>query len=177
MTQIGQRASAELRYGLTDGMDLRFQASWQDGQTRDQTDGDRTATAPPQPPTANVGRVAFASTRFVTWIYELNLLSTGEGPIQWVAGAFYLDEHVPVTLLRDNRHTTDFVASNSTIITEADNTSKSVFGQVNAFVTDRLELIGGLRYSDDTQYYNRIALPGRAAASRHRSHRPACGFG
>jgi iron complex outermembrane recepter protein len=160
MTQEGQRASAELRYGLTDGMDLRFQASWQDGQTRDQTDGDRTATAPPQPPTANVGRVAFASTRFVTWIYELNLLSTGEGPFQWVVGAFYLDEHVPVTLLRDNRHTTDFVASNSTIITEADNTSKSVFGQVNAFVTDKLELIGGLRYSDDTQYYNRIALPG-----------------
>ncbi len=160
MTQEGQRASAELRYGLTDGMDLRFQASWQDGQTRDQSDGDRTATAKPQPPAANVGRVSFASTRFVTWIYELNLLSTGEGPIQWVVGAFYLDENVPVTLLRDNRHTTDFVASNSTIMTEADNASKSVFGQINAFVTDRLELIGGLRYSDDTQLYNRIALPG-----------------
>jgi iron complex outermembrane recepter protein len=160
MTQEGQRASAELRYGLTDGMDIRFQASWQDGQTRDQTDGDRTATAPPQPPTANVGRVAFASTRFVTWIYELNLLSTHEGPVQWVAGAFYLDENVPVTLLRDNRNTTDFVSSTSTIITEADNKSMSVFGQVNAFVTDQLELIGGLRYSEDEQYYNRIALPG-----------------
>jgi len=160
MTQEGQRASAELRYGISDGMDVRFQASWQDGQTRDQTDGDRTATARPQPPAANVGRVAFASTRFVTWIYELNLLSTGEGPIQWVVGAFHLDEHVPVTLLRDNRNTTDFVQSNSTIVTEADNKSTSFFGQVNAFVTDRLELIGGLRYSDDSQYYNRIALPG-----------------
>jgi iron complex outermembrane receptor protein len=160
MTQEGQRASGELRWGLTDGMDLRFQASWQDGQTRDQTDGDRTATAPPQPPTANVGRVAFASTRFGTWIYELNLLSTHEGPVQWVAGAFYLDEDVPVTLLRDNRNTTDFVSSTSTIITEADNKSKSVFGQVNAFVTDQWELIGGLRYSEDEQYYNRIALPG-----------------
>ncbi|MEO8307997.1 MAG: TonB-dependent receptor [Pseudomonadota bacterium] len=160
MTQEGQRASSELRYSLTDGMDLRFQASWQDGQTRDQTDGDRTATALPQPPTANVGRVAFASTRFVTWTYELNLISTHEGPVQWVAGAFYLDEDVPVTLLRDNRHTTDFVSSTSTIITEANNTSKSVFGQVNAFVTKELELIGGLRYSQDEQLYNRIALPG-----------------
>jgi len=160
MTQDGQRASAELRFGLTDGMDLRFQTSWQDGQTEDQTDGDRTATAKPQPPTANVGRVAYASTRFTTWIYELNLLSRGEGPVQWVVGAFYLDESVPVTLLRDNRHTTDFVASNSTIITRADNTSKSVFGQLNAHVSERVELIGGLRYSDDKQYYNRIALPG-----------------
>ena len=53
---------------------------WQRGKTEDQTDGDRTATALPQPPTANVGRVAFARTRFSTWIYELNLLSTGEGP-------------------------------------------------------------------------------------------------
>jgi iron complex outermembrane receptor protein len=53
-------------------------------------------------------------------------------------GCVHLDEHVPVTLLRDNRHTTDFVAANSTIITEADNESLSVFGQVNAFVTDRL---------------------------------------
>jgi iron complex outermembrane receptor protein len=160
MTQQGQRASAELRFGLNDGMDLRFQTSWQDGQTEDQTDGDRTATAAPQPPTANVGRVAYASTRFTTWIYELNLLSKGEGPVQWVLGAFYLDEAVPVTLLRDNRHTTDFVASNSTIITNADNTSKSVFGQINAFIGERVELIGGLRYSDDKQYYNRIALPG-----------------
>ena len=78
-----------------------------------------------------------------------------------MVGAFHLDEHVPVTLLRDNRNTTDFVQSNSTIITEADNKSTSVFGQVNAFVTDRLELIGGLRYSDDEQFYNRIALPAR----------------
>lgn len=160
MTQVGQRASAEIRQSLTDRMDLRFQASWQDGQTEDQTDGDRTATALPQPPTANVGRVAYASTRFTTWIYEVNLLSTGEGPLHWVLGAFYLDEAVPVTLLRDNRHTTDFVSSNSTIITNADNTSKSVFGQVNAFINDRVELIGGLRYSEDKQYYNRIALPG-----------------
>ena len=160
MTQVGQRASAEIRQGLTDRMDVRFQASWQDGQTEDQTDGDRTATARPQPPTSNVGRVAYASTRFTTWIYELNLLSKGEGPVQWVLGAFYLDEAVPVTLLRDNRNTTDFVSSNSTIITNADNTSKSVFGQVNAFLNERVELIGGLRYSEDKQYYNRIALPG-----------------
>jgi iron complex outermembrane recepter protein len=160
MDQKGHRTNLEMRFGLTDGIDLRLLGSWQNGSTEDQTDGDRTATAPPQPPTANVGRVSYANTEFDTWIYELNLLSTGDGPVNWVLGAFYMGEDVDVSLLRDNRHTTDFVAANSTIITHADNKSQSIFGQVNAFVTDRVELIGGLRYSEDQQYYNRIALPG-----------------
>jgi iron complex outermembrane receptor protein len=141
-------------------MDLRLLSSRQRGKTEDQTDGDRTATAMPQPPNTNVGRVAYARTGFKTWLHEANLLSTGEGPVQWVLGAFYMHEGIPVYLLRDNRNTTDFVQSNSTIITHAENETKSAFGQINAFVSDRMELIGGARYSKDTQYYNRIALPG-----------------
>jgi len=160
MNQQGHRNSLELHYGITDGVELRLLSSRQRGKTEDQTDGDRTATALPQPPNANVGRVAYARTGFKTWIHEANLLSTGEGRVQWVLGAFYMHEGIPVSLLRDNRHTTDFVASNSTIITHAENESKSGFGQVNAFVTDTVELIAGARYSKDTQYYNRIALPG-----------------
>jgi iron complex outermembrane receptor protein len=160
MDQQGHRKSLELHYELNDNMELRLLSSRQRGKTEDQTDGDRTATALPQPPTTNVGRVAYARTGFKTWIHELNLLSTGEGPTQWVVGGFYMHEGIPVSLLRDNRRTTDFVASNSTIITHAENESKSLFGQVNSFVTDKVELIGGARYSKDTQYYNRIALPG-----------------
>jgi iron complex outermembrane receptor protein len=160
MDQQGHRKSLELRYDLTDNMQLRALSSRQRGKTEDQTDGDRTATALPQPPNANVGRVAYARTGFKTWLHELNLLSTGEGRVQWVLGAFYMHEGIPVSLLRDNRNTRDFVQSNSTIITHAENESKSGFGQINAFISDTVELIGGLRYSKDTQSYNRIALPG-----------------
>jgi iron complex outermembrane receptor protein len=160
MNQQGHRNSLELHFGLTDRMELRLLSSRQRGKTEDQTDGDRTATALPQPPTTNTGRVAYARTGFKTWLHELNLLSTGEGPVQWVLGAFYMHEGIPVSLLRDNRHTTDFVASNSTIVTHAENESKSGFGQVNAFVSNTVELIAGARYSKDTQYYNRITLPG-----------------
>jgi iron complex outermembrane receptor protein len=160
MDQQGHRKSLELRYDLTDSMQLRALSSRQRGKTEDQTDGDRTATALPQPPNANVGRVAYARTGFKTWLHELNLLSTGEGRVQWVLGAFYMHEGIPVSLLRDNRNTRDFVQSNSTIITHAENESKSGFGQINAFISDTVELIGGLRYSKDTQSYNRIALPG-----------------
>ena len=106
LNQQGHRTSLEMRFALTDGVDLRMLSSWQHGNTEDQTDGDRTATARPQPPATNVGRVAYARTVFETWLHEVNLLSTGEGPVQWVVGAFYMDEDVPVTLLRDNRNTT-----------------------------------------------------------------------
>jgi iron complex outermembrane recepter protein len=160
LNQTGHRLSGEVRYALTEGIDVRALSSWQNGYTHDQTDGDRTATALPQPPTSNTGRVSFATTDFQTWIHEFNVLSTGQGPLQWVAGAFALRELVPVTLLRDNRHTTDFVVSNSTIITKARNVSDSVFGQVNYKINTQWEVLGGARYSKDSQYYNRIALPG-----------------
>ncbi len=160
MDQYGHRVSGEVRFGLTPNLDLRALSSWQNGTTVDQTDGDRTATARPQPPTTNVGRVAFARTDFRTWTHEVNLLSAGEGPLQWVAGAFLLSEQVPVSLLRDNRSTTAFVQSNSTIVTKAYNESRSVFGQANWFVTPQWEALIGLRHSSDEQRYNRITLPG-----------------
>ena len=155
--QRGYRLGGEIRYGLTDTIDIRALTSIQKGYTKDQTDGDRTATAPPLP---GPGRVSNARTDFHTTINEINLLSKGAGPFQWVVGVFDLDEKVPVTLLRDNHHTTDFVTSNSTIITDAWNSSRSVFGQVNWFVATPVELIAGARYSADKQVYNRIALPG-----------------
>lgn len=167
--QRGYRLSGEARYDVTDAVQMRGMVSWQDGYTHDQTDGDRTATALPVPanlPTSGAntalypGRVSNASTDFRTLISEFNLLSTDKGPLQWVVGGFLMDETVPVELYRDNRRTTDFVASNSDIVTSAKNTSYSVFGQLNYFVMPSLELIGGARYSWDKQVYTRIKVPG-----------------
>lgn len=166
--QAGYRLSGEARYDLTDGIQARALVSWQDGYTHDQTDGDRTATALPVPanlPTnsANTrtypGRVSNASTVFETLIGEFNLLSTGDGPLNWVIGGFVMDETVPVELYRDNRNTRDFVASTSDIVTSAKNTSQSLFGQVNWFATEQLELVVGGRYSWDKQVYTRFAVP------------------
>lgn len=167
--QAGYRISTEARYDLSDNVQARGLISWQDGYTHDQTDGDRTATARPVPanlPTSSTntrtypGRVSNADTRFKTLIAEANVLSAGKGPFQWVVGGFVLDEKVPVTLLRDNRNTSDYVQSNSSIITEAKNTSQSVFGQVNYYVTPALEVLAGARYSFDKQVYTRLAVPG-----------------
>jgi iron complex outermembrane receptor protein len=173
LNQHGYRLSGEVRYDLADDLQVRGLTSWQWGTTRDQTDGDR-GLAPAVPgnlPTTGAnsarfpGRVSLGDTVFKTWINELNLISTGSGPFSWVLGAFSLSEDIPVALLRDNRSQLDFINSNSSIVTLAENTSYSVFGQGNWFVTDNLELLAGARHSWDKQVYTRFELPGPPLAS------------
>jgi iron complex outermembrane receptor protein len=169
LNQEGDRISLEARFELTSGIALRAQTSYLDAITTDQADGDRTATAPSVPgnlPTngANTnlyrGRVSYTTQELRTSVTEVNLLSTGDSAFQWVFGAFYLDEKSPVSVLRDNRNTVDFVQSNSSIITELANTSASVFGQVDWRFADAWALDVGLRYSEDTQEYTRRLIPG-----------------
>ena len=170
--QKGYRTSAEALYDFNSDIRLRWITSYERGYTADLTDGDRTATAPPRPPSSNVGRISYAKTTFNTLVHEVNLLSTGDGAFDWVVGAFYLDESIPVTLLRDNNHTVNFVSSTSTIITEADNTSKSVFGQVGWKFAPQWKAIVGARYSQDQQVYKRIASPGGVGTGVQKSEEP-----
>jgi len=160
LRQRGYRLSGEARYAITDAVEVRGITSWQDGRTTDQADGDRTATARPRPPAGNVGRVGFTDTRFKTWINEVNLLSTGSGPFNWVLGGFVLSEDIPTQVLRDNNNVLNFVSSTSTIDLSIHNNSKSLFGQANWFVTDQLELVGGARHSWDKQRFDRFVNPG-----------------
>ncbi|MBB6093797.1 iron complex outermembrane receptor protein [Povalibacter uvarum] len=169
LNQDGYRASIEARIDLSSSIQLRALTSYFDAENEDQADGDRTATALPVPPNrptngANTalfpGRVGLTRQGLETWVSELNLLSTGDGRLQWVVGAFYMDEESPVEVLRDNRNTTDFVQSNSTIDAKAFNTSASVFGQIDFRLTDSWMLDVGVRYSDDKQEYTRYLLPG-----------------
>ncbi len=156
----GYRLSGEVRYDINDSVQGRAVISWQDAETFDQTDGDRTSTALPRPPGSNTGRISNALTGMETLITEVNFLSIGESSLQWVVGGFYMDETIPVNLLRDNFHTVEYVSSSSTIQTEADNTSKSLFGQVNYRVSDQFEILAGARHSWDRQHYTRFQLPG-----------------
>ncbi|GAB1256365.1 TonB-dependent receptor [Aurantivibrio plasticivorans] len=169
LDQKGYRASVEGRWDFSDNLALRALYSTQDGYTKDQTDGDRTSTAPAIPtglPASGAnralypGRISRAQTDFETDILEVNLISEGNETVNWVAGAFFMSDDVPVILERDNYNTEDFDTSNSTIQAEAKNTSKSVFGQIDANLSEALQLTFGARYSEDEQVYTRFALPG-----------------
>lgn len=172
LNQDGYRASLEARFDLGSSVQLRALTSYFEANNSDQADGDRTATALPVPanlPTSGAntalypGRIGLTKQSFDTSVTEINLLSTGDGPVQWVVGGFYLDESTPAQVLRDNRNTVTFVQSNSTIDTKAFNESKSIFGQVDWRLTDSFALDIGARYSEDEQVYRRNTIPGCAS--------------
>ncbi len=168
LDQKGYRLSLEGRWDLGDAVQLRALYSDQDGYTKDQSDGDRAQDVPiaaglPANRTNRglfPGRISRARTDFETSILELNLLSIDDGDFQWVVGGFIMSDDVPVELFRDNYSTADFVSSNSDIVAEAENISKSIFGQADYKVTESLVLTAGVRYSDDEQVYTRFNLPG-----------------
>lgn len=153
--QDGYRSELEARVNLTSEVLLRTEVNYQYGINVDQADGDRTATATVGPP--QNGRIGYARTIFNTLIGEVDLISQGDGPLQWVAGAFSLREHVPVELLTfGNDRVTPAHAPTRTTRTEAINLSNSVFGQVDYRFNQNWEVMAGARYSDDKQTYHRI---------------------
>jgi len=158
LDQEGYRTSLETRIDLGSSVQFRNLTSYLNGENYDQADGDRSATAPPGP--GQGGRVGFTAQAFETLITEINLLSIGDGNFQWVAGAFYLDETTPVSVLRDNTRTNTYQTPSSRTVAEAENTSASVFGQVDFRFNDAFAIDLGLRYSEDQQDYLRIAVPG-----------------
>lgn len=159
----GYRFNAEFRADITDGIAVRAISGYQNAYVADQADGDRTSVSPPNVATANnpnngVGRATDNRSDFRTWTHEINILSTGKGPFNWVVGGFLMDEDIPVRLQRDQTNTVIYTTPANTSITFANNNTKSVFGQVNWFVFPQLELILGARNSWDKQVYDRTRI-------------------
>ncbi|HEV2531212.1 TonB-dependent receptor [Phenylobacterium sp.] len=112
------------------------------------------------------------------WSHELNLVSTNEGPLQWITGAYYFKQHYtqPVYTQEDLRQVgwsqvppfgvclsgagatvtpvgcvpgTDRRFDNRPSVSDE---SWATYGQLNYKVFDTLTLTGGLRYSHDRKY-------------------------
>lgn len=111
---------------------------------------------------------------------ELRLASRGDGPVEWLIGAFMLDEEVDYELLVSTQRTgpPNFPVISQIVnnIDSVDTRSWAVFGQASySFgANEQFKLAGGLRYTtdkregvgDDTQTFRR---PGPGGIGSNRS--------
>ncbi|MFZ5720169.1 MAG: TonB-dependent receptor [Pseudomonadota bacterium] len=112
------------------------------------------------------------------WSHELNLVSTTEGPLSWIAGAYFYHQSYkqPVHTIQDPRQVQYGIAppfgvclggagSTATPVgcqpgigrrfdnrPAVDNKSYAFYGQVSYDFTPELTFTGGLRYSHDRKY-------------------------
>jgi iron complex outermembrane recepter protein len=92
--------------------------------------------------------------------HELTLSSTGDSPLQWIAGVYYYDQnyHQPSQIIMPKAQTqfanpiggpanpsNDFYYSSYELETK----STAIYGQVDWKATDTIKLTGGLRYTYD----------------------------
>jgi iron complex outermembrane receptor protein len=152
----GTRSDLELKYDITDGIRVRLLSDYQQSIVNDLEDGDRTATALPQPPPTNTGRLFLNTLHIHTYTDELDLIGSTDA-FKWVVGAFYMHDKVD---LGQNLYGKDTVVAThpATKVTayNTDNTSKSGFGQLT-YQIGEIQLIGGLRYSNDAQTFYRVS--------------------
>jgi iron complex outermembrane recepter protein len=168
LKQDGYRTSGEITFDFSN-VRLRWLSAAEHGIYTDASDGDRTATAAPRvagnaATNANVGRVTYGRTKINTAIHELNVLSTGDSALNWVVGAFHLEDTTDIAIHRHNNSTvTGNTAPTAITLTKAEVTSKSAFGQVGYKFSEQWQLSVGTRYSEDEQVYDRDTASTAAA--------------
>ena len=91
------------------------------------------------------------NTGYETFSQEFQLLSNNEGSLQWILGLFYYTEDS--SYIEDHNVDNLFVVGGPndlfTIESDVEAQSLGVFGQLEYSITDKWEVIAGLRYSKD----------------------------
>ena len=82
-----------------------------------------------------------------TFTQEFQLVSTGESDLQWVVGAFYYKENQDIFI--DALRGLASPRFRIVVPAESENTSWATFGQMDYALTDRMTLVGGIRYTKD----------------------------
>jgi iron complex outermembrane receptor protein len=150
----GERGSAEIKWDLAPGVQLRSVTSVQDGHESDEEDQDFGRDV------ANVSLQRRTDVQTVT--QEVNLLSTGSGPLQWVVGVYYLDTSTPLELAFTSQPAgvpapIGFFVSPYGV---AKHFSRAAFGQVTYNFTPSWSVTLGGRYTEDSLPYNALSFLG-----------------
>jgi iron complex outermembrane receptor protein len=149
LDQFG-RAILKVDYHFADGMTLRSVSGYQDGNTSYRGDLDGTDQADWQ---------FYDSVGETIYTQEFNLISSDEGPLRWVLGAFYMSNdydfpatnkaNLPGSLFFWNVCSPYLVAACIYRLDGTNDTWNAAgFGQVSYDFSDGLQLEFGVRYTD-----------------------------
>jgi iron complex outermembrane receptor protein len=80
---------------------------------------------------------------------EFRIESNNKGPLQWIAGLFYFDEHIQIDSISFNSFAPGNPQNPFYATQTQDTKSWAAFGSLNYTVSDKLKLRAGLRYTSD----------------------------
>jgi len=149
-----ERTTAKMDWQAHDAFKVLATASYLSSHQHYLQDGDRDTFVTP----TAVQNGADYTINDHYWSAELNLLSTGEGPLDWTVGATYLDyeQNNYLNFLRYNNPpqfpgTAVDLQRHTRLYFYLDNvrTNRAVFGEVGYQFTPTLQVKVGLRYNED----------------------------
>jgi len=80
---------------------------------------------------------------------EFRVESNNKGPLQWIAGVFYFDEHIQIDSISFDSFTAGNPQNAAYATQQQDAKSYAAFGTINYTVNDAFKLRAGLRYTKD----------------------------
>ena len=80
---------------------------------------------------------------------EFRVESNNKGPLQWIAGVFYFDEHIQIDSISFDSFTAGNPQNAAYATQQQDAKSYAAFGTINYTVNEAFKLRAGLRYTKD----------------------------
>jgi iron complex outermembrane receptor protein len=142
--------------------ELKANLGYSDFKSFTLIDGDFSTVGSYRTDTLGSGWVSGEQVENENWQADINLTSTGDGPLRWTAGYFYYKQDsfyawlFGDTIIGSPQENTWAHWLHSTY--EGDTKSQALYGQAEYDITDDLVLTVGLRYSDDKRKSHKVYI-------------------
>jgi iron complex outermembrane receptor protein len=146
------RGDLEVNWDATSAFSVRFQSAYGEGYQWDLGDRNRRIGGAQN-------NLSYTRIDPRSWSNEINLISSGDGKFQWVAGLFHLSNSTPTYLFRYANPSNPIPGGGDSLTADLDidNEHKAVFAQGTYSFNDQWDLTIGARYSEDQQDFHRLA--------------------
>ena len=156
-----------------DGIRMRYTGGWQTYDFFQDSDFDRSSRVSYPAfgigPVVEAGRIETITEDKEFSSHELNLSSTGDGPMQWITGLYYYEENTEQSydIASPNQAQLGTLLNSFTLAptgvanpalnyvdlgAELESTSWAAFGQIDYDLTPQWRLTAGLRYTSDEKH-------------------------